>query len=404
LAINQPTIRILSIVEATTINAVAKNVLEFHRAAQELASQSADFPRIEACLVTFARDREPASSATDFVNAARKLELEVEIINERRRLDLAAITALKSVVDKKRPDVVVTHSVKSHFLLWRSQVWRELPWVAFHHGYTTTDLKMRVYNRADRWSLPHARKIVTVCHAFARELAEHTGVAAEQIAVHPNSIRPEPKPAIADVLSLRNRLGIADDERIVLTVGRLSREKAQSDLLAAFKHLRDTHPEISLRLIIVGDGPERERLEAVTRADGRGELVIFTGQRNDVELFYAAADVFALPSHSEGSPYVLLEAMAANLPIVATSVGGVPEILTNNETALLVPVNDPPATAAAIERVLTDGELAQRLTVNSAYLVSEKYTPHNYARSLVDLYRKVIDARSPSSRLQSPNL
>jgi len=394
----------LSLVEATTINAVAKNVLEFHRAAQELASHATDFPHIEACVVTFARDRESTSPATDFVNAARNLNLEVEIIHERRRFDRAALSALKRVVGQKKPDVVVTHSVKSHFLLWRSQVWRELPWVAFHHGYTTTDLKMRVYNRADRWSLPHARKIVTVCHAFARELAEHTGVAAEQIAVHHNSIRPDPQPAIAEVLSLRTQLGIADDERIVLTVGRLSREKAQSDLLTAFKHLRDTHPEIRSRLVIVGEGPERENLEAATRAAGLAECVIFTGQISEVQLYYAAADVFALPSHSEGSPYVLLEAMAANLPIVATAVGGVPEILVDNESALLVPVNDPPAMAAAIARVLTDSQLAQRLTGSSAHLVSEQYTPENYVRSLADLYLKVIDARSPSSRLQSPNL
>lgn len=402
--INQHTIKILSVVEATTINAVAKNVLEFHRAAQELASHSTNFPRIEACVATFARDREPTSSATDFVNAARKLNLEVEVIHERRRFDRAAISELKRVVEQKKPDVVVTHSVKSHFLLWRSQVWREIPWVAFHHGYTTTDLKIRVYNRADRWSLPHARKIVTVCHAFARELAEHTGVAAEQIAVHHNSIRPEPQPAIADVLSLRNRLGIASDERVVLTVGRLSREKAQSDLLAAFKYFRDTHQEIRSKLVIVGDGPERESLEAATRATGLAECVIFTGQISEVQPYYAAAEVFALPSHSEGSPYVLLEAMAANLPIVATAVGGVPEILVDNESALLVPVNDPPAMAMAIERVLTDSELAQRLTKNSAHLVSEQYTPENYAQSLVGLYRGVIDVRSPSSRLQSPNL
>jgi glycosyltransferase involved in cell wall biosynthesis len=403
-ATNQQTIRILSIVEATTINAVAKNVLEFHRAARELASRSPDFPRIEACVVTFARGHESTSSGTEFVAAARKLNLQVEIIHERKRFDRAAISALKSVIEQKKPDVVVTHSVKSHFLLWRSRVWRELPWVAFHHGYTTTDLKMRVYNRADRWSLPHARKIVTVCHAFARELAKHTGAAAKQIAVHHNSIRPEQQPAIADVQALKNKLGIGNDERMVLTVGRLSREKAHVDLLAAFKQLQDTHPEIRSKLVIVGDGPERRNLEAATRAARLGERVIFTGQISEVQLYYGAADVFALPSHSEGSPYVLLEAMAANLPIVATAVGGVPEVLADNESALLVPANDPQAMAAAIARVLTDSDVAQRLIRNSARLVSEQYTPENYARSLVSLYREVIDAPSPSGRLQSPNL
>ncbi len=404
MAINQQTIKILSIVEATSINAVAKNVLEFHRVAKELASRSSDFPRVEACVVTFARDRESASLETDVVRAARMLDLEVEIIPERRRFDLAAISALKKLVAQKNPDVVVTHSIKSHFLLWRSQVWRAIPWVAFHHGYTATDLKMRVYNRADRWSLPHARQIVTVCHAFAKELAKNSGVAVEQIAVQHNSVRPAPLPSVADINALRLRLGFANGERMVLTVGRLSREKAQSDLLTAFKHLRETHPDISLKLIIVGEGPDRANLESAARAHRLSERVVFTGQINDVQTYYAAADVFALPSHSEGSPYVVLEAMAANLPIVATNVGGVPEILTDNESALLVPANDPQAMAAAMVRVLTDSGLAQRLISNSAALIATEYTPEKYAQSIVEIYRRVIDERFPSAPLQSLSL
>ena len=227
MTINQQSlpIKILSLVEATTINAVAKNVLEFHRAARELSEQFPGYQRIKACVVTFERNRDGTQAPNEFVMAVRNLELEVETIPERRRFDLSALSALRNIVELQRPDIVVTHSVKSHFLLWRSQVWRQYPWVAFHHGYTTTDLKMRVYNRLDRWSLPVADRLVTVCHAFARELASSTGVPLEKISVRHNSVRPKPKVAAGDVQSLRTRLGIASDERIVLTVGRLSREK-----------------------------------------------------------------------------------------------------------------------------------------------------------------------------------
>ena len=141
----------------------------------------------------------------------------------------------------------------------------------------------------------------------------------------------------------------------------LSREKSHRDLLAAFNHLCVTHPDIALKLIIVGDGPERARLEAAVEEYGLSERVVFTGQVSDVGLYYATADVFALPSQSEGSPNVVLEAMAAKLPIVATAVGGVPEILEDSETALLVPVNNPVAMAEAIARVLTETELAERI-------------------------------------------
>lgn len=397
MTITQPApIKILSLVEATTINAVAKNVLEFHRAAQELREQSLDFPTITAHLVTFERKRaanEAAETPNEFVTTARQLQLEVEVIPERRRFDRRTLPALRNVVELQKPDLVVTHSVKSHFLLWRSQLWREYPWVAFHHGYTTTDLKMRAYNWLDRWSLPKADRLVTVCHAFARELASSTGVPLEKISVRHNSVRPKLQAAAGDVQSLRTRLGIASDERIVLTVGRLSQEKAQIDLVAAYQRLRATNPDISSKLIIVGDGPERRRLEAAADADGIRERVIFTGQIGEVQLFYAAADVFVLPSHSEGSPNVLLEAMAANLPIVATAVGGVPEIVENNETALLVPVNDPDAMAAALVRILSDQNLAERLTTNSAALAANQFTPEKYVRALVEIYGDIINAR-----------
>ncbi len=387
-------IKILSLVEATTINAVAKNVLEFHRAARELNEQSDDFPNIAACVVTFARDRGGSSSPNEFVAAARQLELEVLVVPERRRFDLSTLPALRNIAARQKPDLVVTHSVKSHFLLWRSRVWREYPWVAFHHGYTTTDLKMRAYNRFDRWSLPAADRLVTVCEAFARDLARSTGVALEKISVQHNPVRPKAWVADDDVQALKSRLGIANDERIVLTVGRLSREKAQIDLLAAYKLLQDTNPGVASKLIIVGDGPERSRLEATVDAHGLAKRVIFTGQISDVQAFYAAADVFVLPSHSEGSPNVLLEAMAAGLPIVATAVGGVPEVVSHDESALLVPAKEPDALAAAIARVLTEQNLAARLTTNSAALVAERFTPERYVRALVEIYRRVIEART----------
>jgi glycosyltransferase involved in cell wall biosynthesis len=382
-------IKLLTLVEATIVNAVAKTVLEFYRTARDL---SADFPVIEACIVTFDRQGDGARP-NDFVIAARELGLDVEVIPERRRFDLRVIPALRGIVEARRSDLIITNSVKSHFLIWRSRLWRKQPWVAFHHGYTDTDRKMRLYNRLDRWSLPHADRLVTVCHAFAQELSGSTGVPMEKISVQHNAIRRQP-PASSDVIeTLRKRLGIGKSERVVLSVGRLSREKAHQDLIEACKSLRETKPEVAFKLIIVGDGPERSRLEAAVESKESKASVIFTGQVNDVHSFYAIADVFVLPSHSEGSPNVLLEAMAANLPIVATAVGGVPEMLADHESALLVPPNDPPSLATAISSLLGDKVLAQRLATNAGTLVDTRFDPETYARSLVKIYREVIERR-----------
>jgi glycosyltransferase involved in cell wall biosynthesis len=385
-------LKIVSLVEATTMNAVAKIVLEFFRTTGELSQSDPEFPLVQGSIITFDRSGD-GNPPNEFVTAARAAGLEIDLIPEQRRFDLAVIPALHEAIEKHRPDIVITNSVKSHFLFWRTRLGKQYPWVAFHHGYTTTDLKMRVYNRLDRWSLPKANRIVTVCQAFARELTKSVKVPEEKILVQHNAIRHRPKPSADEVNEMRQRIGIAEAERVVLSVGRLSKEKAHSDLIEAFKLLRAVNPNPGCRLVIVGDGPERDGLEAIARASGDNDRITFVGHVADVQPFYATADVFVLPSHSEGSPNVLLEAMAAEVPIVATAVGGVPEIVVDEESALLVPPQNPPALAAAIGRVLQDGSLARRLTTVASALVDREHSPEAYARSLISLYQEVIEQR-----------
>lgn len=385
--------KILSVVEATNVNAVAKLVLDFYRSAIELSHSSSDLPRVEGSIVTFDRATTGAGEPNDFIAAVRAAGIELEVIPERRRFDLSVIPALKTVAETLRPDIIVTNSVKSHVLMWRSHLWRKYPWVAFHHGYTSTDRKMRLYNRFDRFSLPKASLVVTVCEAFARELATVARVPAEKIRVQHNSVRPAPLPAAEGVRALRERWRIANDHRVILSIGRMSKEKAQADLIEAYKQLCATNPDLHSTLVLVGDGPEREPLEAAARAPGIAGRVVFAGQVRDVQPFYAMADVFVLPSLSEGSPNVLLEAMAARVPVVATSVGGVPEIVQHEASALLVSPQMPAAMAQAIHQLLTENSLAPRLVENAANLLIDKHSPDQYARSLLKLYHGVIEAR-----------
>jgi glycosyltransferase involved in cell wall biosynthesis len=304
---------------------------------------------------------------------------------------MRVIGALRKIVEDKAPDIVLTHQVKSHLLMSISRLPHKFPWVAFHHGYTTTDRKMRAYNLLNRWSLPKADRVITVCEAFARDLSV-AGVSWDRIHVQHNSIRPE-KLLGSEGEVLRTQLGVAKDDILLLSVGRLSREKAHIDLVSAFRHLQEIDPDNRATLVIVGDGPERANLAAAAASLGLGQRVIFAGQIENVRPFYAAADMLVLPSHSEGSPYVLLEAMAAMVPVVATAVGGVPEIVEDEESALLVPVRNARAMAAAIARVRTHPELARKLTTNAGTLVATRYAPDTQIRSLIELYQSVLAGR-----------
>lgn len=387
----RPNIKLLAIVEATNVNAVAKNVLEFHRAAQSLCQQSADSPEVTVSLVTFDRNGQSA----EFVRAARQHGVDIDVIPERGRFDLSIIRALAGIVTQRAPDIVTTHQVKSHFLMKLSRLWQRYPWVAFNHGYTATDLKVRFYNQLDRWSLPKADKVITVCEAFARDLVENKGISADRVLVQHNSIRPEPPVSTVEVAALRSEIAVKDHEKVVLAVGRLSKEKGHLDLVEAFKQLCESNPELNAKLVIAGEGPEREKLEAFVTSLGIGERVIFAGHVSNVRSYYAVANVLANASHSEGSPYVLLEAMAAGVPVVATSVGGVPEIATSGETALLVPPRDPEAFARALHQLLTMADLAQTLSSNARVHVADHFSPAGYARSVIQIYQELC-IRTPS--------
>jgi glycosyltransferase involved in cell wall biosynthesis len=245
---------------------------------------------------------------------------------------------------------------------------------------------MRCYNQLDRWSLRAAERVVTVCGAFARDV-QATGVPAERIIVQHNSVKPfQPAaPAVRDAL----RATFPSGAPILLVVGRLSHEKGHIDLLDALDMLRRNTSQ-PFHAVFVGDGPEQRKVEAARARLGLESYVTMAGLQHDVRPYYGIATLVVMPSHSEGSPNVLLEAMAAGVPVVATRVGGVPEIANDGETALLVESRKPPAMAAALQRMLEDEALRTRLACNAKTLAGQKYSPDAYRRSLVGIYEKVL--------------
>ncbi|MFL6283832.1 MAG: glycosyltransferase [Pyrinomonadaceae bacterium] len=408
----KPPIKLLALMEATTVTGPAKLLIEFCRAAREADAALDGLPRVEASIVTFNRVRatERNGAATPnrddspnkFVEAARAAGVEVDVIEERFRFDTSVVGQLRRAIERRAPDIVETHMIKSHFLTLAAGLARGRRWVAYHHGYTTTDAKMRIYNQLNRLTLPRAARVITVCGPFARQLSG-AGVSPEKISVVHSSIAAPDAPRAEDVSELKTRLGVAEGERVILAVGRLSREKGHVGLVHALEHLRRDARATKLKLVVVGEGPERERVEAAALSLGLGACVVFAGHTSDVRPFYALADVLALPSHSEGSPLVLLEAMAACVPVVATAVGGVPEVATDGETALLVPPHDPSAMAFALARVLSDATLARSLADKAAAHVAERFSPEARARALLRIYGALVSGEAGRLSSQSVN-
>lgn len=388
-------IKVLALVEASWLNGPAKNLLDFARVAREGDTT------VEVTIATYLRGAQD-SKQNEFITAAQALGMRVEIMTEGFRFDPRVLPQLHRLAARCAPDIIQTHSVKSHFLLFVSRLWRRYAWVAFHHGYTATDQKVRAYNQLDRWSLRHPQQVVTMNQAFVQQLADK-GVPRRAIKVVHNAINTDWVKDVseAEKKSLRDQLQIHADEKMILSVGRLSHEKAQIDLVEAVGLLRRAHLEYKTKLVLVGAGPEQQRIANRAAAHGITTDVLFTGQKSDVKNYFAAADIFVLPSHTEGSPNVLLEAMAAGLPVIATKVGGVPEIATHNFDAMLVTPHQPEEITAALAHIFENEAFAKGLATNAQNTVREKFSITTRREKLLEIYRQLyVDAPTGSTRLE----
>jgi glycosyltransferase involved in cell wall biosynthesis len=383
------TVRLLAILEASTITGPAKNLLQF-------AHERTDDPAVRTEIAVFRRE----GQSNLFIETAGREGVTVHALREAGRFDRAVIAALRALAAELKPDIVQSHAVKSHFLVRAAGLDRMAPWVAFHHGYTWPDLRARLYNQLDRWSLRAARRAVTMSRPFRRELIRR-GVAPERIEIVHNAIDPEwgsrgrrPEAAAA----LRGELKIAPEARVLLIVGRLSTEKDHRTLMEAVRRLPSAP---AAHLVIVGDGPERPRIEESARSLGLAERVTLTGQVDSAEPYYGIADICVLSSLSEGSPNALLEAMAAGVPVVATAVGGIPEIVADGESALLIPPKDPAAMTGAVAALLEDEGLARKLAGRARQLAVERHAPEARARRLVEIYTRLLeDPRAGSAPIK----
>jgi glycosyltransferase involved in cell wall biosynthesis len=187
--------------------------------------------------------------------------------------------------------------------------------------------------------------------------------------------------------TVRAELGIPAEAWVVGTVGRIDEFKNQGMLIeAAAGRVGEMY-----RLVLVGDGPLREVLTA--QAAAIGPWVQLTGRRMDVERLLPAFDVFALPSKSEGLPLVVPEAMAARLPVIATAVGGLPDVVDEGLTGLLIPV-DVTALATALDRMSTDRDRARAMGVRAREVALTRYSADRMLEDYMALYRgltKVMD-------------
>src|SRR5580704_11354107 len=385
------TTRILALMEAASVTGPAKNLIGFCKWLDTPAGRQTG---LRIAIVTF--DRSVDAAGGGFARAARQAGIETYVIRENRRFDLKVASQLRDIVAAVDPQVLQTHNGKSHLLVRTQKALRaNRLWFAFQHGYQDTDLKLRIYNQVDRLTLRAADRVISVCQAFAPRL-EAYGVSAERIRILHNAAVASDPVTDAERAALRAALAIGDQQPVLLTIGRLSREKGHAGLLRALALLRQ--PE-DWKLVIVGVGPELDTLQRLAVSLGIGERVVFAGFHADVRAFYAVASIFILPSRSEGSSNVLLEAMMAEVPVIATRAGGNAEIIIDGKTGLLVPVDAPQELAQAVTTLLGRSAQDTQLADAAKERAMSEFSVDQYRRRLAGFYAEALSG-TPTQRFE----
>jgi glycosyltransferase involved in cell wall biosynthesis len=186
----------------------------------------------------------------------------------------------------------------------------------------------------------------------------------------------------------RRLFGIPDDRFVVGWIGRMTAIKRVPDVLTSFKRLLDLG--VDATLCLVGDGPDRDEAEQQAKDLGIARHVLSVGYQRDVSPYYALFDALVLPSANEGTPVVAIEALAAQRPVVATRVGGVPDVVTEGEDGFLVEVGDIDGIAAALARLARDPELRRRMGESGREHVLPRYRVERLVDDVDALYRELL--------------
>jgi glycosyltransferase involved in cell wall biosynthesis len=303
------------------------------------------------------------------------------------RMDLASIRRLRRALATFRPDLIHAHGGEPFkYSLFASPGGR--PPILYRRIGEFPDFATRGLRRFGHATLMRrSHRIVAVAEAIRQETLRTFGVPADKVVTIPRGVDPERTDPKAGRSATRGVLGIAPEAPVMLSLGALTAEKAPLTHVAVAERIHRTLP--TLRHLVAGDGPLRADVEAAARERGLADVVMTLGNRADVGDLLAASDVMLLASIREGMPGCLIEAGIAGLPVVASDVAGVPEVVEDGVTGAVVPAGDVEALADRATEILTDPNLRARLGDAAKVRCREAFAIDRVAARYVEVYREM---------------
>jgi len=321
------------------------------------------------------------------------LGIETANLTSPVEIDLSAIGRAFRYIRSGRFDVVHTHLVRADLyagLAARLAGVSAVVSTVYAIGPFRRSRRRRLDGLLDQLTRLWPTHLLTVSQAVKDDCARRNRWPASRISVIHTGVEPgDYGPDASARRRVRADWGLSQDTPLIVTAARLSYEKGLPTLIDATAELAKRHP--TAVTVVVGEGPMRAELTRKIASAGLADRVRLAGFRTDMPAVLAAADVFCLPSQMEGLPNVLLEASATGLPVVATRVGGVPELVVADQTGLLVPPGRADELARAIGRVLEDRALAERLGRAARRRIEDEFSARAAAVKYQVLYEALVD-------------
>lgn len=330
-----------------------------------------------------------------FLGELRRHGFTAEALDHNTPHFLAAIRELRERFQRHRIDLVCCHGYKADLLGGPAARRLGLPVVSVSRGWTGATWRVKLYEMADRFSLRWMDRVVCVSEGQARKVRA-AGVPSERVRVIHNAIHTdrfgdpdEPGRAFLQSFFATPRT------HLIGAAGRLSPEKGFVNLIdAAALVVRETP---GAGFLLFGDGPLRPQLEQRIAQHRLQDHFVLAPFRGDLDRWLPNFDAFALPSYTEGLPNVVLEAFAARVPVVATAVGGTPEVLEDGQNGYLVPPGNPPALAAGIATLLGNSRQRESMGMSGYFRVRDHFTFEKQARDYLQLYHELLAGTVPTS-------
>lgn len=310
-------------------------------------------------------------------------------INMRSRFDLIAARELAGLCRKLDINLIHTHYLRENYIAMLSRIFNPGVRVIYtNHFILRNDLITRISNRL---MSPLEAGVIAVCNR-GREMMISNGMDGSKIKVLFNAVDPElwGKP---EKSTLREELGIADDAFVILCASRFAHDKGHRYLVRTMAKLKETS-ERKFKCVLAGDGPLLEEIRQMTVELGLGEDILFTGFRKDIKNLFSGSDIYFNSSEHEASSFLILEALASGLPVVATDMGGNDDIINDrNACGILVNYEDAEGSARAIKRIMDDGELLDTLGKNALKAVRENFNLVKMANQTYNLYEEFAERK-----------